>query len=198
FTYSPNAALLNAGGGGRLTTNAPGYHTNFSGVELSVIKRLSNKWMGRVAFSFNDWTEHWDGTPFGVCQSTFAAGTTCGQPTREERDPQVEGGQVAALSGGSGKASFYTSVKWQLYANGLVQLPWGTELSGALFAKQGGPYPVSLNLSGGLDGTLRALATPEVDTKRLDNVYNLDLRLAKTIKRGGSGLTLAAEWFNVF
>jgi hypothetical protein len=197
FTYSPNAALVTAGGGGRLSTNAPGYHTTFNGFELSMVKRLSNKWMGRVAFSFNDWTEHWDGQPFGVGSGGFPA-TTSGNPTREERDPQVNGGQFAALSGGSGKASFYTSVKWQLYANALVQMPWGTELSGALFGKQGGPYPISLNLSAGRDGTLRALGTPEIDTNRYDDVWNLDLRLAKTIKLGGSGLTLAAEWFNVF
>jgi hypothetical protein len=198
FTYSANPALVAAGGGGRLTTNARGYHTTFSGVEMSVVKRLSNRWMGRVAFSFNDWTEHWDGRPFGLGQSTQTTGLTSGQPTREERDPLVDGGQVATLSGGSGKASFYTSVKWQLYANGLVQMPWGTELSGALFGKQGGPYPISLNLDAGADGTLRALATSEVDTLRYPTVWNLDLRLAKTIKLGGSGLTLAAEWFNVF
>jgi hypothetical protein len=195
FTYTPNPALVAAGGGGRLTTNTPGYHTNFSGAELSVIKRLSNRWMGRVALSFNDWTEHWDGRPYGVGQS--AATTTSGNPTREERDPQVQGGQVAALSGGSGKASFYTSIKWQVYANALVQLPWGTELSGALFGRQGGPYPISVQTGAGDDGTLRALAVPEIDTNRYDNVWNLDLRLAKTIKLGGAGLTLAAEWFNV-
>ena len=96
FTFSPIAAMVAAGGGGRLTTNAPGYHTTFNGAELSVIKRLSNRWMGRVAFSLNDWTEHWDGTPYGVCRARSATGTTCGQPTRDERDPQVEGGQVAA------------------------------------------------------------------------------------------------------
>jgi hypothetical protein len=197
FTFSPNPAMVTAGRGGRLTTNARGYHTVFNGAEISLIKRMSNRWMGRVAFSMNDWTEHWDGRPYGVCQSTFGSGAICGNPTREERDPQVEGGQYAALSGGSGKASFYTSIKWQVYANALVQGPWGTELSGALFGRQGGPYPVSLNLSAGGDGTLRALATPEIDTLRYPNLWNLDLRLAKTIKLGGSGLTLAAEWFNV-
>ena len=66
-----------------------------------------------------------------------------------------------------------------------------------MFGKQGGPYPISLNLAAGRDGTLRALATPEVDTTRYDDVWNIDLRLAKTIRLGGSGLTLAAEWFNV-
>jgi hypothetical protein len=197
FTFSPPSALITSGGSGRIRTTAPGYSTTFNGLELTATKRLSNRWMGRVAFSLNDWTEHWDGRPYGVCQSTFASGAICGNPTREERDPQVEGGQVAALSGGSGKASFYTSIKWQVYANALVQGPWGTELSGALFGRQGSPYPVSLTLDAGDDGTLRALATPEVDTLRYPNLWNLDLRLAKTIRLGGSGLTLAAEWFNV-
>jgi hypothetical protein len=194
FTYSPPAALVTAGGGGRLRTNADDFHTSFNGLELTLLKRLSNRWMGRVAVSWNDWTMHWDGQPYGIGMSNVA---TAGTPTREERDPNVEGGQVAILSGGSGKASFYTNTKWQIYANALVQMPWGLDLSTAIFGRQGGAYPVSLNLSSGRDGTLRALATSEVDSQRYDDVWNIDLRLAKTIKLGGAGLTLAAEWFNV-
>ncbi len=37
-----------------------------------------------------------------------------------------------------------------------------------------------------------------MDTNRYDNLWDLDLRLAKTIKMGGAGLTISAEWFNVF
>jgi hypothetical protein len=109
----------------------------------------------------------------------------------------VDGGQVATLGGGSGKASFYTSVKWQLYANALVQVPGGFDLSGAVFGKQGGSYPIILSLNAGRDGSLRALGTPEVDTNRYPNVWNLDLRLAKTLKFGDTGLTASAEIFNV-
>jgi hypothetical protein len=192
-TFSPPADLVTAGGGGRMLTNAPGYSTTYSGIELTMLKRLSNRWMGRVSFSWNDWTEDWDGIPYGTHLRA-----TSGNPMHEERDPAVPGGQVAFLSGGSGKASFYTSVKWQLYANALVQLPWSVDLSGSLFGRQGGPYPVSLILPAGRDGTQsRALATSEVDSNRYDNLWNLDLRLAKTIRLGGAGLTLAAEWFNV-
>jgi hypothetical protein len=194
FTYSPPDALVDAGGGGRLRTIAEGYDTSYNGIELTLNKRLSNRWMGRVAFSYNDWVENWDGQTFGIGHTTAG---TAGTPTREERDPQVQGGQVTVLSGGSGKASFYTSTKWQIYAHGLVQLPWNVDLSTAIFGRQGGPYPISLNRSSGQDGTLRALATPEIDTKRYDNVWNVDLRLAKTIKFGDAGLTLAAEWFNI-
>jgi len=191
FTYSPPAALVAAGGSGRLTTNAPGYHTIFNGIELTVTKRLSNKWMGRVAFSWNDWTDHWDGTPYSL-------NADAGNPTRTENDPNDQGGPVTLLSGGSGKASFYSVVPWQLYANALYQGPWGLDLSGALFAKKGGVYPVSLRLSGGSDGTNSALATSSIDEKTYPDVWNFDMRLAKTFKMGKAGLTLSAEWFNVF
>lgn len=192
FTASPNDALVTAGGGGRLLTNAEGYHTNFGGLELTLTKRLSNRWMSRVAFSYNDWTESWDGTPYGV-HTTASSGKVA--PT--EADALVQGGQVAFLSGGSGKASFYTSVKWQIYANALVQLPLGFDLSGGVFGKQGGPYPITVRLPSGRDGQTQALATPAIDTNRYDNVWNVDLRLAKTVKFGGAGLTLSAEAFNL-
>lgn len=186
-TYSPNAALRAAGGGGRIRTNREGYSTTFNGIEFTLTKRLSNKWMSRVAFSWNDWTEDWSGTP-----TTFT-----GNPGPTEVDPLVSGGQVSLLSGGSGKASFYSSVKWQVYANAMYQGPWGLDLSGNVFGRQGGPYPIDLRLSAGGDGTLSALATPAVDTNRYSNIWNLNLRLAKMVKFGkGAGVTLSAEWFN--
>jgi hypothetical protein len=146
-----------------------------------------------VAFSWNDWTESWDGTPYGV-HTTASSGKTA--PT--EADALVQGGQVAFLSGGSGKASFYTSVKWQLYANAMVQLPWGIDLSGGLFGKQGGPYPITVRTAAGRDGNVQALATSKIDSNRFDNLWNIDLRLAKTVKLGRAGVTLSAEAFNVF
>ena len=188
-TYSPDSALVTAGGGGRIRTNRPGYSTTFNGLELTLVKRLSNKWMARAAFSWNDWTENFDGTPV----------TFLGSPGRVETDPLVDGGQVALLSGGSGKASFYSSIKWQFFGSALYQLPWGFDVSGGVFGRQGTPYPVSLRLASGRDGTVSALATPEVDTERYDTLWNVDLRLAKTFKFGkGAGLTLSAEWFNTF
>jgi hypothetical protein len=194
--FSPLSALVSAGSGGRLRTNRDGYYTNFSGIELTLTKRLSNKWMARVAFSWNDWTEHWSGvTPTqGLVLSGSESG---GNPGSVEVDPLVQGGQVANLSGGSGKASFYTSVKWQFFGNAMVQLPWDFDLSGAAFGKQGGPYPINLRLTAGRDGTLAALGTPAVDTNRYPNVWDIDLRLAKNVKLGGAAVTISAEAFNV-
>ena len=48
-TFIPNAAKVAAGGNGFITTNIPGYSTDFNGLELGMVKRLSNKWMSRVS-----------------------------------------------------------------------------------------------------------------------------------------------------
>jgi hypothetical protein len=189
FTYSAPSALVAAGGGGRIHTNRPGYATSFNGFELTLTKRLAKRWMARVAFSWNDWVEDFD---------TAIPVSDLGNPTSLEWDPLKDGGQVTAIAGLGGKQSVFTSVKWQLYANGLWQGPWGLELSGALFARQGTPYPVSLQLSAGADGTLATLATDQVDSYRFDDLWDLDLRLARTFQFSGSaGVTLSAEWFNV-
>jgi hypothetical protein len=72
-------------------------------------------------------------------------------------------------------------------------------VSGAVFGKQGGPYPISVRLAAGRDGTIPALATDAVDTNRLSDIWNVDLRLSKNIKLGSSAnLNLAIEGFNVF
>ena len=50
-----------------------------------------------------------------------------------------------------------------------------------------------------VDGAKNLLATPNVDDARYGNVWNLDLRLAKTIKiAGSSSLNLNLDVFNVF
>ena len=54
-TSIPNAgARSTAGGNGFVTTNVPGYSTDYHGLEVGLIKRLSNRWMGRVGFSWNN------------------------------------------------------------------------------------------------------------------------------------------------
>ena len=56
-----------------------------------------------------------------------------------------------------------------------------------VFGKQGGPYPVSLHLAAGARRHAPRAGHAEVDTERYGDVWDLDLRLAKTIKLGGSG-----------
>ena len=100
---------------------------------------------------------------------------------------------MAALSGGSGKASSLHQRKWQFYANTLVQLPWSVDLSGAAFGKQGGLYPQNLRLAAGRDGTVNARPARR-STHRYDNVWNVDLRLAKTC----TSARRTSRWRRVF
>jgi hypothetical protein len=185
---------------GRIITNRPDRTYDFQGVEASIIKRLSNKWMGRVAVSWNDWTENFDGgvagnagvqSPTRTQAVTFGGGVNSG--------PLVDGGQVAVLSGGSGKGNvIYSSVKWQLTANALVQLGWDMELAGALFARQGNPRPTYITVSIPADGSTNVMAEALVDDRRYADIWNVDFRLAKNIKIGGATAVLSAELFNAF
>ena len=202
--YAPDADLVSAGASGRLRTNQPGYAQNFNGVEVTATKRLSNRWMGRVAFSWNAFKQHYGdgvipvsgGHGQGVC-STAACARSQGNPTPTENNSLTDD-LVAAQSGGSGRSTFYTTPTWQVYANALVQLPWELELSGAVFGRQGQIEPQFIGVTAGRDGTLNVLATPKVDALRYNDVWDLDLRLAKTVKLGPTGVTLSAEGFNLF
>jgi hypothetical protein len=171
--------------GGALLNNLDVYSRTYNGAELSLVKRLSNKWMGRVAFTFNDWKQHYE--PQAIQQ-----------PNRTDLEPNEDSAMVLRSSG-SGKL-FYQNAKWQVAANGLYLLPAGFEIAGSVFGRQGYPNPIYLTLgTGGLDGNLRILADgTQIDDNRFPNLWNVDLRLAKSIKFGGrSNLTLSAEMFNV-
>src|SRR6185436_6799362 len=85
-TFVPNQAKVTAGGGGFLLTNWNGYYNDYHGVEFSAVKRLSDRWMGRVGLSFNNAREHY---------ATEALYDTNGNPTRTITEPLVDGGQMA-------------------------------------------------------------------------------------------------------
>jgi hypothetical protein len=115
-----------------------------------------------------------------------------------ESGPQVQGGQVTVKSYGAKTDTFFNS-KWQFTASALYELPGAIDLGASILGRQGYPRAIIIRTPAGDDGRIRALATPEVDSLRLDNVWNLDLRLAKDIKLGGTvALNVAVDVFNVF
>jgi hypothetical protein len=190
--FGPDDDLIEANGGGRILTNRPDYHSSYNGIELNLIKRLSNKWMARVAFSINSWTEHYDG-PGAIQNPTRTDATNRGTWS----GPQVDGGQIAPRSGGSGKGDVFYNARWQLNANGFYQLPKGFEVGANLFARQGYVEPLIFQARAGGDGTVRALATAELDDNRYPNLWDVDARLSKTIKIQRVNLLLSADVFNL-
>jgi hypothetical protein len=189
---SPNSTLVLAGGNSRTLTNRKDYHRGYTGVELTLMKRLSNKWMARAAFTYNNQKEFLDG-PGAVINPTRTDASTV-----LTSGPQVDGGLYAPRSSGSGKGDAIIGAKWQVIVNALAQLPWDFEMSGAFFARQGHPRPIIFARSLGFDGSNRVLATgQDVESIRYPNVFNLDLRLAKNLKIGSSTFVISADVFNV-
>jgi hypothetical protein len=192
-TYIPNAAKIAAGGNGFATTNIPGYSTTYSGLELGLVKRLSNKWMARVGFALNNALEHF-GDPAGVYD-------TNGNPTPSLSEPLKDGGQFAPQSGGSGSGNIYINAKWQFNANALYEAPYGIEVSGNVFGRQGYPYPMfraGTTAALGADSTVNVLVSPQIDTFRYPNLWNTDLRAARQFTFNTVRLRAIVDAFNVF
>jgi len=192
-TFIPNAAAIAAGGNGFVTTNIPGYYTDYQGIELGVVKRLSNKWMGRVGFSWNNAREHFPD----------AAGIydTNGNPTPTLSEPLKDGGQYAPQSGGSGSGNVYINAKWQFNANALYQAPYGIEVSGNVFGREGYPFPIfrqGTTAALGADSSLQVLVSPQIDTFRYPDLWNTDLRVAREFRFNQVKIRGILDAFNVF
>jgi hypothetical protein len=176
--------------GGVYWTNRDGFAWNYNGLEMSLVKRMSNKWMGRLAVSWNNWTE--DVKPEASSIST---------PTSLVTDPKIDGGVVVSYGAGTSGKVYYMNAKWQIAANALYQLPAGFEIAANVFGRQGYPNPIYAFLDlGALDGFQNVLAdSSEQDTERFPSLWDVDLRLAKNLKFGDRlNMTLSAEMFNVF
>jgi hypothetical protein len=184
-TLVPDAARVAAGGGGFLLTNVPGYVVDYHGLELTLVKRLSDRWMGRLAFSYNNAREH-----FGTAEGRY---DTNGNPTRTVAEPLVEGGQHAPQA----SPGVYLNAKWQFAASGMHQTAYGLEVAASVFGRQGYPFPVYRSQTLGAD-TLSVLLTPLVDTYRLPSVWNTDLRIARSFGLARGNIRLVGDLFNVF
>jgi hypothetical protein len=188
-TFVANGTKVVAGGGGFLTTTIPGYSTDYHGIELALVKRLSKGWMGRVGFSYNNAREHF----------ASAAGRydTNGNPTPTANEPLVDGGQFApSSSASSGSGSVYVNAKWQFNANGMYQAPFGIEASANVFGRQGYPYPLFRTQALGGE-SLSVLVTPAIDSFRYDNVWDTDVRLARAFKFQTLSVRMIGDVFNV-
>ena len=187
-TYIANPAKVTAGGSGFLLTNWNGYYADYHGLEVSAVKRLSHRWMGRVGGSLNNAREHY---------APEAMYDTNGNPTRTITEPLVDGGQFAPQSSGNAAGNVYINARWQFNANGLYQAPFGIDVSANVFGRQGYPFPLFRTQALGADTGLSVLVTPQIDTFRYDNVWDTDLRLARSFKLRAISLRVMGDLFNV-
>jgi hypothetical protein len=196
-TYIPNPAKVAAGGNGFVLATIPDFSTDYHGLEVSVIKRLSNRWMSRVGVAWNNAREHF--------ASNAGRYDTNGNPTPTTTEPLVDGGQFVPQAGASGLTS-YINAKWQFNGNGMYQAPYGIEVSANVFGRQGYPFPLfrqssSLNPNPGAmgaDSGLQILVTPTMDYFRYDNLWDTDMRVARAFRFPKVNVRAIGDLFNVF
>jgi hypothetical protein len=171
-------------------TNRPDYEEIFHGLEFTVTKRLSNRWMMRGHLSWQDWTH--DVGPNGFQSPNLDPGRS-----------NVDGGEVLLSSAGSGsKGDVYLgSASYTAYLNGVYQLPWDVAISGSLTAREGYVAPLSHNAQNrdyrGVT-TTTALSIGEPDVLRMDDIFFVNLKLTKVFTLGSTKVDLGVEVFNLF
>jgi hypothetical protein len=172
-----DAAMIPPGKGTEYRTRE-GYSQRYWGFEVTATKRMSNRWMGRIGFSTNDWREYFDGIT--------AMGPTSGpsDPTRLLATPNIDGGYVVSAAGGSGKSGIYmVQPKYQFTANGAYQAPYGIDIGMNYLIRQGYPMPWYRQIRGIADPVTpnkNVLYVPDFGQDRLPAVSTLDMRIGKS------------------
>ncbi len=162
-----------------LTTNLPGkgeYHT----VEFQATKRQAGRWSLSAAFA-KRWNKDHETAYFG-------------QNLRSITTPSTMNDLINTTDG-----RFDFSM-WTAKVNGSYEAPWGVRVTPALRFQQGQPYGRTF-LAGAANGinygTQRILAEP-IDTRRMDNITLLDVRLEKFINfAAGRRLGLFLDAYNL-
>jgi len=193
FGYRPG--ITDAGGD--LLTNADSTR-DYKGAALTFTKRLADRWMARGYLQYGkaDWKRG--------SQDRRYDNPTDQQGGFDGTADDPNGGLYVVQSAGSGPfENVFVQANWSANVNGLYQVapdrPWGFNIAGNLFARQGYPllYSWTETLPQGL-GNVTASSVRTVDQFRSDNIYDLDLRIEKDMAFSDnlSGI-LSLDAFNV-
>jgi hypothetical protein len=153
--------------------------------QLTLTKKLSNKWMADMSFIYFDWK-----------QKRYAE-ETLNMTNFDYFNDCV----VAPESGGSGFEGIYMNAPWQFKLSGLCQLPWGINITGVFQAREGYviPYYASATGTPGGVGTQMVYeSNKKFGDDRLPTLWILNLGLEKTFKISDStSCTLFVDGYNI-
>jgi hypothetical protein len=169
---------------GEIAENRPGAAQRYFGVDVSIVKRLSKDWMLRANVGWSSFRQYLTPESIQNPNNLWARG---GQ--------NDDGGLATAVST---KDNVWLNAAWQFSLNGLYQGPWGLMLGANLYGRQGYPRPFKVEVynTGDVANNTWNLLIDDVDTYRYPNLYQLDLRLQKTLQIGPLTVTPAVELFN--
>ena len=188
--YAPLPGTVLPPGNGGEERNRDGYHQQYWGWEANFIKRLSNRWMARIGYSWNDHREYFTDRATAIID-----------PTPTPTSPKRDGGLVITSTGGSGKSDiFFLTPKYQFIANGLYQAPLGINVAANLLVRQGYGQPYHEEIQAhprDADAFKYVLLAPDVGANRLPAIKSFDVRVGKEFRFDEVTLNIDLDWFNI-
>lgn len=165
-----------------LYTNRPGYHREYKGIEVTGSKRAKSL---TVNGSFT-WSDTKDFYPQGSYE-----------------DPSnivnLDGGQYAPVTSGSGLDNVYINAPWLVRLNAAYQIKWQEIGIAANFnARSGYPRPSGITSPTRPNGAGQTtILLEKLGDERLPSFSNLDLRADKTVRINKAKIVISADVFNV-
>lgn len=166
------------------TRNRPDYEQTYSGVELTAARRMANRWMMRGQVTFGEWKQS---VGPGAIQnpSRLLEGDGC---------YTCDGSAVASSSGSDG----YINARWSYSLSGLYQALWGINLGAVVTGREGYINGYNVRTSSSIDGARRRYVINDFEDYRFDNLFQVDLRLAKEFALpAGVMFEIGVDAFNV-
>jgi hypothetical protein len=159
---------------------------SYTGIDLVLNKRLSNKWFMNASFTWQDQRTHWGNDWFDPTNQWNQDGKTFAEPSGSQ----------------SGKLDAVMFTKWMVKLSGLYQLPFGFNISGTFNAREGWKIPNYFNISDDNVPNYAAdhsatVYTKPITTDSMPTFYNITLRLEKRVNIGQGRLYLMADVFNL-
>ncbi len=165
------------------TNYGSGTYNIYTALQLVFSKKLSHGWMLDASFTWSDWQQHLDrAETFDLTNFYY-----------------FDGGAFAYQSGGQGLSDVYVNSRWQLKIAGLVQLPWGINLTGVFQAREGYIVPYyEFFYRPGVGWTKMYEPDKKFGDDRLPDLWVLNLGLEKTFRISPStNVTLFVDGYNI-
>lgn len=174
----------------RVHEKREGYSQKYWGVEIAATKRMSDRWMMRMAWSTNDHREYFNGA------------SSQGDPTAKPSAPNKDGGFVITQSTNSGKSGIYMALpKYQFIHTMAYEMKYNILLGMNYLYRQGYSTPYFQSQVAGssdaLGGTKSVLLVNDVSAYRLPNVHSLDGRISYALNIDRTRIHVDFDVFNL-
>lgn len=176
--------------GGNYFTKQPDYNQTYSGLEFTLKKRLSKKWMADASLTLQTWKAH------------YGSRNGYQDPTNHEPVDYLNNTEMAYTKTGSGAVDVYMNSKWMFKLGGMYQLPYDFNISGTLIGRQGYILPLqgtAYDVTREIDSYYEATIWVEkFGSTRLPNMFLTNLRIEKLFNAKKYGkFFISFDIFNV-